>query len=143
MTLKERRRRGLCIDCEAPAVHNPTRSNAHARAISEGRGLTSDAHRRGLTIEQLTTRQRCEKCMEKRNKCDCGKGWKEAGRMRCRKCLDRNARSTADRQARLIEKGSCSRCGRHPYVEGRIRCRRCIERQAELQRARQSVRGKP
>ena len=140
MTRKERRRRGLCIDCEAPAAHNPIRSNAHARAISEGRGLTSDAHLRGLSVEQLTTCQRCEKCNEKRNKCTCcGKRWKEAGRIRCRQCLDRDARTRADRRASRIETGLCRECGLHPPDKGRWCCRRCTERRAEWL----SVRGKP
>ena len=125
MTLKERRRRGLCIDCEAPATHNPTLPSARALAISEGRGLTSDAHRRGHSIEQLTTHQRCEKCMEKRNKCQCGKEWKEVGRQRCRPCLDAHARRSVDRYARRIEKGLCGRCGSPLPVEGRgTWCRR-------------------
>ena len=79
MTFKQRRRRGLCIDCEAPAAGNRTLPSARALAISEGRGLTSDARLRGMPVERLTTNRRCDKCMEKRNKCSkCGKQWKEA-----------------------------------------------------------------
>ena len=144
MTRKERRGRGLCVNCEAPAAHNPTRSNAHARAISEGRGLTSDAPLRGLPFEQLTTYQRCEKCMEKRNKCKiCKKRWKEAGLKSCRQCLEVKARRSADRYVRLIEEGLCGRCGRDPRREGRGSCQRCAKRQAEIDAKRLSVRGKP
>ena len=88
MTQKQRRRRGLCIDCGAPAAPNKTLPSARALAISEGRGLTSDVHLRGLPVVQLTTWRRCEQCNEKRNKCPvCKTDWKEFGRTRCRQCL--------------------------------------------------------
>ena len=140
MTPKERRRRGLCIDCGAPAARDPTRSNAHARAITEGRGLTSDVLLRGLPFEQLTTLRRCESCNEARNKCKCGENWKATGRQRCQKCLDAQVKSHQTLREGRGAKGLCGKCGKNSPVPGLARCRECLDAKAEDKRERRERR---
>ena len=64
----ERRDKGLCKECGAPAPPDPTRAPAANRALSEGRSVAahSGEGKEGWTFERLSTWSRCEKCETKR-----------------------------------------------------------------------------
>ena len=71
----------------------------------------------------------------------CGKTWAEPGRVRCKKCLEKNRTAGRREQARALfverrnarrEAGLCIDCG--APTEGKARCPRCLERNVDSNR---------
>ena len=53
----------------------------------------------------------------------------EAGRSRCRPCLDHAALSGRRRYARLKSQHTCTKCGQRRVVPGESRCATCADRE--------------
>ena len=120
---RERKERGVCVDCGVPAVQRGGRCERHRERHLE-RKRKSKAKRRRRNQKFID----CEICGIKIKKISQTKY--------CRPCsVDRNgAWHDRRRFARLKERGLCAQCGKAPSVKDRIFCEECSAKKLGVHR---------
>ena len=128
---RQRRDKGLCMDCGGAAPPDHTIPGAARRALSEGRSVAacSGEGKQGWTYERISTYGYCEKCETKRT-------------ATLQKKADRRKRDSTRMmafRATRIAAGLCVECGKEPPKDGRQCCATCTDnKRVAMQASRQA-----
>ena len=153
MRMEERRDRGLCVDCGAPAcrtIQSPAvaRKRAKMQGVHENRWLffarcipCEDKHKEAIKSARERRQARrarareCKVMKERAGLCPrCGKNPPDDGRKQCRPCLDAMRVNRIERGARRREAGVCVTCGGPREIPTFLSCYRCRKRSRESKR---------